>query len=634
MAAWTSAQRFEPRVASTRFARALGLAVIALAFAAAAAPAAVITFDDPFPDLTADKEVPAKYWASHGIRDVSFCAPLIAQSPGDAPSQKLAVQVTPCRETPGFIEAHFDSPREVVGITARLEQFREGRAMLTALDREGRPIAARSLDLTNDRWEVFRVATDGAPIASIRFEVTTPTRPTSFYVDNLATTPNTFITAGPPPSGTDRSARFVFGSNEKNGVHFDCFLDGAALPEPMCKSPLILPDPRLPDLRVGSHRFSVGAVDNFGARDPTPAEWPWTITEGPKDPGPGDPTIPSVGQPPAPQTTVAALSAPSLEPPDVTISGLRNGAISGRTTETFSFESPGAKTFSLQPPTAKKFRCSLDDNPLGDCPGGGATVTYPDLAAGVHKLSVQALDADGRHGKSATLTWLTSPMSTPVPRQTLNAQVLGGNVLVRFPGGAPEAVLRAASESGAQEGYMPLTAGATIPVGATVDATGGEVRLTSAALSQGSAVQTADFSDGAFQIRQLRIEESRRRAASEVQLLTELRMTGPSFASRCGRGSSRARARRVVRRLAGSGHGRFRTVGRVAAATVRGTVWLMQDRCEGTRTTVRRGKVQVRDFKRKRNVAVSAGQSYTALAPASTSEAQKGRRRDTGVPRG
>jgi hypothetical protein len=70
----------------------------------------------------------------------------------------------------------------------------------------------------------------------------------------------------------------------------------------------------------------------------------------------------------------------------------------------------------------------------------------------------------------------------------------------------------------------------------------------------------------------------------------------------------------VLGRLWGNGKGRFRTNGRYSSATVRGTIWLVEDRCEGTLTKVRRGTVQVRDFKRRKTVTVKAGHSYLARA--------------------
>lgn len=62
------------------------------------------------------------------------------------------------------------------------------------------------------------------------------------------------------------------------------------------------------------------------------------------------------------------------------------------------------------------------------------------------------------------------------------------------------------------------------------------------------------------------------------------------------------------------GTGRFRTIGRYAAASVRGTVWNTIDRCDGTLIVVRKGSVSVRDLVRKRTVVVKAGHSYLAKA--------------------
>jgi hypothetical protein len=70
----------------------------------------------------------------------------------------------------------------------------------------------------------------------------------------------------------------------------------------------------------------------------------------------------------------------------------------------------------------------------------------------------------------------------------------------------------------------------------------------------------------------------------------------------------------VLGSLWGNGKGKFRTNGKYSSATVRGTIWLVQDRCEGTLTKVRRGTVQVRDFRRKKTVTVKAGHSYLARA--------------------
>ena len=69
-----------------------------------------------------------------------------------------------------------------------------------------------------------------------------------------------------------------------------------------------------------------------------------------------------------------------------------------------------------------------------------------------------------------------------------------------------------------------------------------------------------------------------------------------------------------VRRLWGQGSGKFRTQGRFASATVRGTTWLTNDRCDGTQVQVTTGTVTVRDLVQKRDVPVTAPGTYFAKA--------------------
>jgi hypothetical protein len=73
-----------------------------------------------------------------------------------------------------------------------------------------------------------------------------------------------------------------------------------------------------------------------------------------------------------------------------------------------------------------------------------------------------------------------------------------------------------------------------------------------------------------------------------------------------------SKAPKSVRHLWGNGSGAFRTVGRFSSATIRGTRWLTDDKCNGTLTRVAQGSVMVRDFVRKKNVVVRAGKSYLA----------------------
>jgi hypothetical protein len=70
----------------------------------------------------------------------------------------------------------------------------------------------------------------------------------------------------------------------------------------------------------------------------------------------------------------------------------------------------------------------------------------------------------------------------------------------------------------------------------------------------------------------------------------------------------------VVRALWGNGKGNFQTRGRFAAATVRGTHWLTDDRCDGTWTHVVAGVVGMTDFKTGKTVLVPAGHTYLVHA--------------------
>jgi hypothetical protein len=77
-------------------------------------------------------------------------------------------------------------------------------------------------------------------------------------------------------------------------------------------------------------------------------------------------------------------------------------------------------------------------------------------------------------------------------------------------------------------------------------------------------------------------------------------------------GAPRVQAAARRRSLFGSARGRFRTRGRHSSATVRGTRWLQKDTCAGTVTSVKSGKVVVRDFTKRRTVLVKKGKRYLA----------------------
>jgi Ca2+-binding RTX toxin-like protein len=152
--------------------------------------------------------------------------------------------------------------------------------------------------------------------------------------------------------------------------------------------------------------------------------------------------------------------------------------------------------------------------------------------------------------------------------------------------------------------FRTLGAGAAIPVGSTIDVRHGSVTLSAAVDRHGRRVQRARFAGAVFSFGQTRRKHP----------TTVLRLRGGDFAScrahAAGVAHASRKRKKPVRRLWGSGHGSFRTKGRQSAATVRGTVWLTEDRCDGTLTVVRRGVVDVRDRGLHRTFRVRAGHRH------------------------
>jgi len=201
-----------------------------------------------------------------------------------------------------------------------------------------------------------------------------------------------------------------------------------------------------------------------------------------------------------------------------------------------------------------------------------------------------------------------------VAGKRVNVTVVSGTVFVRMAGAGP-ASGAAPIESGPRKGFVVLKGAATIPIGAQVDTEQGRVKLRSAADLKG-ATQTAQFYAGVFQIKQRR---AARRMTTDLVVRASVsrarRLCRATGGAKGAVAQAAARGRKqTVSRLWGNGKGRFRTVTRHSAATVRGTLWLTEERCDGTLTTVRRGRVAVRDTNRRKTVLVRAGRSYLARA--------------------
>jgi hypothetical protein len=207
----------------------------------------------------------------------------------------------------------------------------------------------------------------------------------------------------------------------------------------------------------------------------------------------------------------------------------------------------------------------------------------------------------------------------PVPGKSVQVRVVSGDVFIKLPAG------NGARATGPPKGFVPLKGAANIPIGSQLDTEDGRVALTSAADTGGAKVQTSDFYQGIFQVKQAVPKKKPKKPAA---LVTDLVLKGQLPRSQCAplKGARAAAANKkkgpksVLGQLWGSGKGKFRTSGKYSSATVRGTIWLVQDRCDGTLTTVTRGTVQVADFRRHTTVAVKAGHSYLARAQRAASK--------------
>jgi hypothetical protein len=213
----------------------------------------------------------------------------------------------------------------------------------------------------------------------------------------------------------------------------------------------------------------------------------------------------------------------------------------------------------------------------------------------------------------------------PVPGKSVQVRVVSGDVYIKLPKGASARAL------GPPKGFVPLKGAANIPVGSQLDTEDGRVALTSAADTGGAKTQTSDFYQGIFQVKQT---VPKKKPKKPKQLITDLVLKGQLPSSQCGpikgaRAAAEAAKKKkkgpksVLGQLWGNGKGKFRTSGKYSSATVRGTIWLTQDRCDGTLTKVTRGTVQVRDFKRKKTVTVKAGHSYLARAARAASKSAR-----------
>ncbi len=338
--------------------------------------------------------------------------------------------------------------------------------------------------------------------------------------------------------------------------------------------------------------------------DPNGAETTYTIEYGPTT---------SYGQKTAP---VDIGAAPGPQALTQTLTGLEPG-------ETYHFHvlatnaaGPGGVSSADQPfITAQPSSPTGQTNPPTGPPGPSTGNPNPPAPASPEPKS-------GVLGFQATL----AALPLPVLGKTVNVTPVSGVVYIELPPGATLASAASVSPFspfalGAQavealtkgQGFIPLTEARQIPVGSILETTGGVVGITTATTaSRKGKLQTGDFGAGIFKL----LQNRKQRGLTNLDLIDN-----HSAHQVCASIGKKARtaathlSSKVLGRLNASGHGHFTVQGRYSAATVRGTVWSVGDRCEGTLTKVTRGVVAVRDFRRRKTITLFTGQSYLARAP-------------------
>jgi Mg-chelatase subunit ChlD len=218
--------------------------------------------------------------------------------------------------------------------------------------------------------------------------------------------------------------------------------------------------------------------------------------------------------------------------------------------------------------------------------GGAARNGGDDIVSVIEALITSAATTPTATGTKPTTTGRTT--TGPLPPVPPAGKVNGtpsGTVLIKVGGK-----------------FVPLTSPRVIPYGTELDTTRGRITITA-----------RDGSTGTFREAQFKLvaELDTFSPGKPARRASTILLTGDDFKKCTARktsGVGQAR-KRPVRHVWGNAKGSFRTKGKYAAATVRGTLWLTTDYCEGTNVRVVRGKLDVFDRVKRKHTLVAAGHS-------------------------
>ena len=173
--------------------------------------------------------------------------------------------------------------------------------------------------------------------------------------------------------------------------------------------------------------------------------------------------------------------------------------------------------------------------------------------------------------------------------------------------------------------FVPLTQLSKIPNGAVINALHGTLTLNTAA-SGGTQhatlaakkkpkkpkTQSGKFGGAVFKVTQTHS------GLATLALVEGAKFKGaPTYAScttKKGKAFAAGVSSKTLQLLHASAHGKFRTKGRYSAATIRGTIWTIADRCDGTLVHAIKDTVTVDDFVLHKIISLRSGHSYLAQA--------------------
>jgi hypothetical protein len=218
-----------------------------------------------------------------------------------------------------------------------------------------------------------------------------------------------------------------------------------------------------------------------------------------------------------------------------------------------------------------------------------------------------------------------TPASAPPPPPVLGKSVdvapVSGVVFIKPPPGKTLAgdPVAGAAQLGKGQGFVPLTEARQIPSGSQIDALQGSLKLVTATGNVGKT-QNGTFGGAIFTLNQDRTGISK--GLTNLALQEGAFQGAPTYGlckakKSADQATAAALSSKTLQLLKASAHGKFKTTGRYSSATVRGTVWTIADRCDGTVVHAIRDTVLVQDFVRHTTVILHAGHSYLARAIAS-----------------